>query len=64
VEISDSKERERAWKLLVERHPNLGDFGLPDDDASALIRARCKYVSVLDYTQGIGHTEDLVIEDG
>ena len=28
------------------------------------MRARCQYISVLDYTQGIGHREQLVIEDG
>jgi hypothetical protein len=26
------------------------------------MRATCKYVSVLDYSQGIGHTEALVID--
>jgi hypothetical protein len=26
------------------------------------MRAACKYVSVLDYSQGIGHTEALVVD--
>jgi hypothetical protein len=45
----------------LERHPNLADFGLPDNSETALMRAQCKYVSVLDYSKGIGHTEALTV---
>ena len=62
AEITDRPEQERAWQLLVERHPNLGDFVRPDDSETALMRATCKYVSVLDYSKGIGHTEELEVE--
>lgn len=62
-EVRDASERARAWKLLVERHPNLEELGAPDDSETALMRATCKYVSVLDYSKGIGHTEALTIED-
>jgi len=61
-EVTDKTERELAWKLLLERHPNLGDFGLPDTSDTALMRAKCQYVSVLDYSQGIGHAEALVVD--
>lgn len=60
-EVTDSKERANAWLLLLERHPNLADFGLPDNSETALMRAQCKYVSVLDYSKGIGHTEALTV---
>lgn len=63
AEVTDPGEKQQAWKLLVERHPNLGDFGLPDDSETALMRAVCKYVSVLDYSRGIGHTEALTVGD-
>lgn len=63
-EVVDPHEREMAWKLLMERHPNLADFGLPDTSESALMHAKCKYVSVLDYSQGVGHSEDLTVDDG
>lgn len=56
-EVTDPKERANAWLLLLERHPNLGDFGEPDDSETALMRAECKFVSVLDYSKGIGHME-------
>lgn len=62
-EVTDPKERANAWMLLLERHPNLADFGLPDDSETALMRAQCKYVSVLDYSKGIGHTEALTVPE-
>ena len=46
-----------ATDPLLTLAPNLTDFGLPDDSETALMRAQCKYVSVLDYSKGIGHTE-------
>lgn len=60
-EVTDSSERTLAWTLLVRRHPNLADFGLPEQAETALMRAVCKYVSVLDYSQSIGHTEELTV---
>ena len=63
-EIRDDAERARAWALLIQRHPNLADFGLPSDAQTALMKAKCKYVSVLDYSKGIGRAEELVIDDG
>lgn len=63
AEVTDPNERSLAWKLLTERHPNLIDFAPPGDTDEAIMRATCKYVSVLDYSQGIGHTEALTVGD-
>ncbi len=63
AEVTGQSEREKAWELLVQRHPNLADVGPPDDSQTALMRARCKYVSVVDYSQGIGHTEELTVDE-
>ena len=60
-EITDPGERTRAWRLLTERHPNLSDFGMPDNAETALMRAACEHVSVLDYSKGIGHTEAVTV---
>jgi len=60
-EVTDASEQALAWSLLLQRHPNLADFGFPDQTETALMRATCKYVSVLDYSQGIGHTEALTV---
>jgi len=63
-EVTDANERQLAWNLLEKRHPNLADFGPPDESEEALMRADCKYVSVLDYSKGIGHTEALTVGEG
>lgn len=60
-EVTDGDERRLAWRLLSERHPNLADFGPPEASDEALMRADCKFVSVLDYSKGIGHTEALTV---
>jgi nitroimidazol reductase NimA-like FMN-containing flavoprotein (pyridoxamine 5'-phosphate oxidase superfamily) len=60
-EVTDENERRLAWRLLVERHPNLAEFGIPDEEKEMLMRADCKHVSVLDYSRGIGHTEALTV---
>jgi hypothetical protein len=62
-EITEPKEREEAWRLLMQRHSNLAGFQLPDAGEAAFMRATCKYVSMLDFSQGIGHREQLTIDD-
>jgi nitroimidazol reductase NimA-like FMN-containing flavoprotein (pyridoxamine 5'-phosphate oxidase superfamily) len=62
-EVTDPKQRERAWQLLVHRHPNLSGFEPPAQAAAAMMRAMCKYVSILDFTEGFGHTDGLTVGD-
>jgi nitroimidazol reductase NimA-like FMN-containing flavoprotein (pyridoxamine 5'-phosphate oxidase superfamily) len=61
-ELTDLAERSRAWMLLAKRHPNLTDLAPPGTTEVATMVADCRYVSVLDYSQGLGHTESLVLE--
>ena len=61
-EVTDLAERSFAWKLLAERHPNLTDLAPPGTAEVATMKAECKHLSVLDYSQGLGHTESLTIE--
>ena len=63
-EVTDPEQRQRAWKLLGERHPNLADYELPDTSRTAMMRALCKYVSVLDFTEGLGHADELTVGAG
>jgi nitroimidazol reductase NimA-like FMN-containing flavoprotein (pyridoxamine 5'-phosphate oxidase superfamily) len=56
-ELTDLAERSRAWALLAERHPNLTDLAPPGTDAVATMVAECRHVSVLDYSQALGHTD-------
>ena len=60
-EVLDPNQQEHAWGLLVRRHPNLAVFDLPGSSEAALMRADLKYVSVLDYSKGLGHTEAVSI---
>jgi nitroimidazol reductase NimA-like FMN-containing flavoprotein (pyridoxamine 5'-phosphate oxidase superfamily) len=62
-EAADNAERQKAWSLLVKRHPNLTAFELPELSHTAMMRADCKHVSVLDYRKGLGHNEAFTIED-
>jgi nitroimidazol reductase NimA-like FMN-containing flavoprotein (pyridoxamine 5'-phosphate oxidase superfamily) len=56
-EVTDLKQAEHAWRLLIQRHPNLGHFQQPEGSETALMCANCKFLSVLDYSQGVGHAE-------
>jgi nitroimidazol reductase NimA-like FMN-containing flavoprotein (pyridoxamine 5'-phosphate oxidase superfamily) len=64
-EILDAGERDEVWRLLLERDSNLAGFKMPEATKAAFMRLKCKYVSVLDFGEGIGHSEQLIIdEDG
>lgn len=63
-EVTDIDERTHAWLLLAERHPNLTDLAPPKDDDVATMAADCRFISLLDYSKGLGHTESLTIDAG
>jgi nitroimidazol reductase NimA-like FMN-containing flavoprotein (pyridoxamine 5'-phosphate oxidase superfamily) len=63
-EVTDPDQREHAWKLLAERHPNLADYELPDPSQSAMMRALCKHISILDFEEGLGHADELTVGAG
>lgn len=60
-EVTDRRQRKQAWHLLMKRHPNLAEFELPDRSQAAMMRAPCMFVSILDFTKGIGHTDTLTV---
>jgi nitroimidazol reductase NimA-like FMN-containing flavoprotein (pyridoxamine 5'-phosphate oxidase superfamily) len=62
LEVTDLGERSHAWNLLAQRHPNLTDLAPPQKAEVATMAAHCRHVSLLDYAQGLGHTETLTIE--
>jgi nitroimidazol reductase NimA-like FMN-containing flavoprotein (pyridoxamine 5'-phosphate oxidase superfamily) len=64
AEVTDPDERAQAWRLLGQRHPNLAGRAEPDAEITAIMRARCEHVSVLDYTKGLGHTDSLLWSQG
>jgi nitroimidazol reductase NimA-like FMN-containing flavoprotein (pyridoxamine 5'-phosphate oxidase superfamily) len=64
IEVTDMRERARAWGLLESRHPNLVHFELPDRSEAAMMKAECQHVTVLDYRVAPGHTEELSVSEG
>lgn len=63
-EVRDAKQRDRAIDLVLERHPALGRVGRPDLQHSAVMRAYCSIVTILDYSQGFGHADMLTVSPG
>lgn len=63
-EVTDPSEWDRAWKLLSQRHPNLRHFAPPAEAEAAMMRAACKYISILDFSKGFGHAEAVTVEHG
>ena len=64
AEVTDETEKAQAWQLLRERHPNLAGLDLPDPANAAVMRARCKFVSVLDYSAAFGRHRDFEVTAG
>lgn len=62
AEVVDAAERELAWKLLTERHPNLSDYQLPESGEAAIVRALCTHVSVLNYRKHFGRPIEFAVE--
>lgn len=63
AEVTAVDERLAAWQKLCRRHPNLQDFDLPGENEAAILKAKCKHVSVVDFTKGVGHSDAFVVKD-
>ena len=61
-EVVDTDERELAWKLLVQRHPNMVGLEAPSSSGAAMMRLQCKYVSVLDFAKSWGESETFTVD--
>jgi nitroimidazol reductase NimA-like FMN-containing flavoprotein (pyridoxamine 5'-phosphate oxidase superfamily) len=63
-EVRDPRQRERAVDLILERNPALARLGRPDPRHSAVMRAYCSIVTILDYSKGFGHSDLLTVAPG
>jgi nitroimidazol reductase NimA-like FMN-containing flavoprotein (pyridoxamine 5'-phosphate oxidase superfamily) len=63
-DVRDPKQRDHAIDLVLGRHPALAAMGRPDLGHSAVIRAYCSIVTILDYSQGFGHADLLTVSGG
>jgi nitroimidazol reductase NimA-like FMN-containing flavoprotein (pyridoxamine 5'-phosphate oxidase superfamily) len=64
TEVKDPKQRERAVKLLLERHPGLQKLERPAPGHSAVMRANPALITILDYSKGFGHADLLTVGPG
>jgi general stress protein 26 len=55
--VTDPAEIARIGELMLAKFPQLKAMGDIDPGALAFLRITPKVISVLDYTQGFGHTE-------
>jgi nitroimidazol reductase NimA-like FMN-containing flavoprotein (pyridoxamine 5'-phosphate oxidase superfamily) len=63
-EVTDDKQRQRAIKLLLERHPGLQRLEPPRPGHSAVMRANPQVITILDYSKGFGHADLLTVGPG
>jgi len=63
-EVRDAKQRARAVKLLLDRHPGLRRLEPPSDEHSAVMRANPEIITILDYSKGFGHADLLTVGPG
>ncbi|HIP80501.1 MAG TPA: pyridoxamine 5'-phosphate oxidase family protein [Kiloniellaceae bacterium] len=55
--VTDAAEAQKVEQLMAGKYPQVVDI-LPEElDAMTLIRVTPKVISVLDYSQGFGHTD-------
>ena len=55
--ITDANEMARVGQLMFAKFPQVAKYAPPDPQGMALYCVSPKVVSVLDYTQGFGHTD-------
>jgi len=63
-EVRDPTQQKRAIALIFERHPELAKLPAPNLNHSAVMRAYCSIVTVLDYSKGFGHADLLTVGPG
>ena len=64
-EVTDSNQRERGLRLLLEQHPGLKRLEVPSlSEDTVLMRAAPSIVTIIDYSQGFGHSDILTVGPG
>ena len=63
-EVRDTKQRDHAVELLLDRHPGLKRLARPDPEHSAVMRAYPEVITILDYSKGFGHADVLTVSPG
>ncbi len=61
AQVADPAEIAKVGALMLKRFPEGADFGPDEGDAIAIFSVKPVVISVLDYRNGIGHTEMVTI---
>jgi hypothetical protein len=62
--VYDSTEEVKAMNLLGMRYPEYAAFPMPKPEEILVFRLEPKVISVLDYSEGFGHSDLVTIEPG
>ena len=60
-EVSDPDQREHAYELILQRHPECRGYSAPNLVESAIMRARCSIVTIIDFHKGMGHADVITV---
>jgi nitroimidazol reductase NimA-like FMN-containing flavoprotein (pyridoxamine 5'-phosphate oxidase superfamily) len=63
-EVTDSDQRARALKLLLDQHPGLKKLVPKNLDKSIVMRAAPAILTIIDYSKGFGHSDVLTVGPG
>ena len=58
-QVRGAAARTAAWAVLASRHSYLAEFDMPEVGKALMMRARCLHLTVLDYSQGLGHCDSV-----
>ncbi len=58
-QVTDADEKKLMADLMLKKFPQVAEFVSENLDALAVFRVTPKVVSVLDYSKGFGHTQQL-----
>lgn len=57
TQVLDPTEQQKISGLLIEKFPQITEYAPEDIEEVALFRIDLKFISLLDYHKGFGHTE-------
>lgn len=61
VQVDDSEEFSAIADAFVERFPEYGEWPRPSSTFSPLLKIVPEVISIVDYSQGFGHTETVTL---
>ncbi len=59
--VTDGDELQKVGQLMLEKFPQLSAFVPEDASGIAIYRVEPRFISLLDYSQGFGHTEHFTL---